>query len=107
MSSTRSPRPLDKKQRARDRYLQRKYGITLADYDRLFAAHDGGCWICGRKPKPGRNLHVEHDHKTGRVRGLACWRCNSGLQHFRDDAILFRQAADYIESDEAQTVLCC
>lgn len=72
----------------------------------LLAAHDGGCWVCGRKPKPGgRRLHVEHDHKTGRVRGLACWKCNTGLRHYGDSAILLRQAADYLESDEAQRVL--
>jgi hypothetical protein len=90
----------------RDSYLRRTYGITEDDYERLLIAHDGGCWICAKRPKDGgRRLHVEHDHKTGRVRGLACWRCNRGLQHFKDDAILFRSAADYLESDEAQQLL--
>lgn len=90
----------------RDSYLRRTYGITEAQYEQLLAAHDGGCWICGKKPKKdGRRLHVEHDHKTGRVRGLACWMCNKSLQALRDDAIIARAAADYLESDEAQQML--
>jgi len=89
----------------RDRYLKKTYGISLDQYEAMLEAHAGGCWICGKQPKTGKNLHVEHDHKTGRIRGLACWRCNRGLQHFRDDAMMFRRAADYIESDEAQRVL--
>jgi hypothetical protein len=89
---------------SRDRYLQRKYKITEAQYELLLAAHDGNCWICGRPPKKQR-LHVEHDHHTGRVRGLACWRCNRGLQTFSDDPGRLRRAADYLESDEADRIL--
>ena len=90
----------------RDNYLRRTYGITEDDYERLLAAHDGGCWICGKEPKKGgRRLHVEHDHKTGRVRGLACWSCNKSLRYLRDSATIARAAADYLESDEAQQLL--
>jgi hypothetical protein len=90
----------------RHNYLKRKYGITEQDYENLLAAHDGGCWICGRKPKPGgRRLHVEHDHKDGRVRGLACWSCNQALRVLRDNATIARAAAEYLESHEAQDIL--
>ena len=90
----------------RDRYLRRTYGITSAEYDLLLAAHDGGCWICGKKPKVGgRRLHVEHDHRTKAVRGLACWSCNRGLQTYRDAPAILRAAADYLESNEATTIL--
>jgi len=91
-------------ERSRDRYLVRTYGITALDYDALLAAHDGTCWICGRPPKK-RRLHVEHDHKTGRVRGLACWHCNRGLQQYSDEPARLRAAADYLESDEADRIL--
>jgi hypothetical protein len=53
-------------------------GVTDAEYDRLLAAQGGGCAICGNPPKT-RRLHVDHDHKTGRVRGLLCHRCNRAL----------------------------
>lgn len=63
----------------RDRYLRRTYGLTEWQYRRILRRQCGGCAICGRKPKPGRNLHVDHDHKTWRVRGALCLRCNYRL----------------------------
>ncbi len=90
----------------RDKYLMRSYGIDSYDYERLAAAHDGCCWICGNRPKPGkRRLAVEHDHKTGRVRGLACWSCNKLLAAARDNPDIMRTAAEYIESTEAQRLI--
>ena len=90
--------------RTRARYLERTYGITLEQYDALLAQHEGGCWVCGRKPKK-RRLHVEHDHRTGRIRGLADFRCNLLLQHAHDDSGILRRAAEYLESREADAVL--
>jgi hypothetical protein len=89
---------------SRDRYLRRTYGITEAQYGDLFDAGDGGCWICGRPPK-NRALHVDHDHKTGRVRGLLCWRCNRGLQQYSDRPAILRDAASYLESGRAQEII--
>ena len=84
----------------RDKYLRKKYGITEDDYQKMEATHDGGCWICGRKPKlGGRRLHVDHCHKTGRVRGLLCWHCNAGLRKYTDNPAKLRRAADYLETD--------
>jgi len=88
----------------RNKYLLRTYGITEQDYDNLLAAHEGGCWVCGKPPKK-RRLHVEHDHKTGAVRGLACWRCNALIERGRDDPAILRAAAEYLESDEASRIL--
>jgi hypothetical protein len=53
-------------------------GITDADYAAMLARQYGGCAICGRPPKT-RRLHVDHDHRTGAVRGLLCHRCNRNL----------------------------
>ena len=47
-------------------------------YDRLIAAQRGVCAICGAPPKT-RRLHIDHDHRTGKVRGLLCQRCNRAL----------------------------
>lgn len=81
---------------SRDSYLKRTYGITEADYDALLAEYGGLCWICGEPPKK-RRLHVEHDHKTGRIRGLACWKCNNLLRWGRDDPAILRAAARYLD----------
>ena len=63
---------------SRDGYLRRTYGITIDEYDRLLASQSGGCAICGGQ-SGGKNLAVDHDHKTGAVRGLLCKRHNTAI----------------------------
>lgn len=60
---------------ARAYRLKVKYGITVEQYDRMLKMQRGKCAICSRVPAKLR-LSVDHDHKTGRVRGLLCWTCN-------------------------------
>src|SRR5216683_6936514 len=55
----------------RRRQTLKKYGLTLAEYDTLFAAQEGLCAIC-RRPPGKKSLAVDHEHGTGRVRGLLC-----------------------------------
>ncbi len=59
----------------------RALGVTDADYERLLSEQDGHCALCPTKPKT-RRLHVDHDHATGRVRGLLCYRCNRALPNY-------------------------
>jgi hypothetical protein len=58
--------------------VAKTYGITSDDYATLLEAQEGRCAICGARPKSKR-LAVDHDHKTGAVRGLLCSRCNHEL----------------------------
>lgn len=81
-------------------HLKRKYGISLADYERMFEAQGGVCAICGEARPEERTLHVDHDHATGVIRGLLCFRCNNALGDFREEYELFRRAADYLDRDE-------
>lgn len=80
----------------RTQWLRRKYGMTVEVYEELLAKGDGGCWICGRRAGKKR-LSVDHDHRTGRVRGILCWYCNAGLQRYDDNPVLLRRAADYLD----------
>ena len=72
----------------------KKYGITLDDYEALSAAQDNRCLICGDAETGG--LHVDHDHRTGRVRGLLCGRCNKAIGLFDDDPTRVLAAERYL-----------
>jgi hypothetical protein len=79
--------------------LRRKFGMTAAEYEQMFNAQNGVCAICGEPPRKIR-LHVDHDHKTGKVRGLLCFFCNSRLAHIED--IEWRSLAEkYLEAANA------
>ncbi len=76
----------------------RALGVTDADYERLLSEQGGTCALCPTKPKT-RRLHVDHDHATGKVRGLLCYRCNRALPAGLD-AAWHRRAAIYLEGEE-------
>lgn len=95
--------PEDRKKYEREWRLQRKFGISGADYDRMFAEQNGSCAIC-RKPerqvhrKTGklRDLAVDHDHTTLAVRGLVCTDHNMMIGLASDDPDLLEAAAAYL-----------
>jgi len=89
----------------RESYLKRKYGITLADYARMLEAQNGVCAICGEPRPDERTLHVDHDHESGAIRGLLCFRCNNALGDLREEYELFRRAADYLDRDDELAAL--
>ena len=69
-------------------HIKHRYGITLDEYAELLKSQGGLCAICGEHGKPHarakfldtpREFDVDHDHETGRVRGLLCNRCNRGV----------------------------
>lgn len=92
-------------ERERDLRLRRLYGITAEQYDEMLEAQGGVCAICERPPGKQR-LNVDHDHKTGLVRGLLCWECNRRvLAAARDRAHILRRAAEYLESPPALRVI--
>ncbi len=70
------------KHRSRKYELRVKYGITPEEYDRRFKVQKGKCAICKRRKLLKKRLDIDHDHKTGLVRGLLCRRCNGALGWF-------------------------
>lgn len=79
--------------------LEKTYGITAEDYERLLAFQGGACAICGRKPSGTKRLAVDHDHQTGAVRGLLCAGdngCNRGIGAFHDEARMVWTAYVYL-----------
>lgn len=59
-----------------ERDLKRRYGITPAEYDAILKKQGGVCDICKKPRTQKRRLHVDHDHRNGKVRGILCSRCN-------------------------------
>ncbi len=80
----------------RRRLLLRRYGITEGQYSALLLEQGGRCAICREFPAEGENLAVDHDHKTKRVRGLLCHRCNRALGQFGESPDLLRSAIAYL-----------
>jgi hypothetical protein len=81
------------------RHVRKKYGLSKKAYMELFERQSGRCAICGREDwETVKTLGVDHDHKTGRVRGLLCFDCNTGLGKFKDDPALLRKAIRYLGS---------
>jgi hypothetical protein len=84
--------------------LKKKFGITLEQYETMLNEQNGVCAICKRSDNvmdwrtgKQRHLAVDHCHRSGHIRKLLCQNCNQGLGNFRDDAVLLRAAADYLE----------
>lgn len=75
--------------------------MTLEEYETYVEWHEGKCAICKSEPtgegQQGERLHVDHDHKTGLVRGLLCGNCNRAIGLLKDDSDLLRAAAGYLE----------
>lgn len=84
----------------RSHYLKKMYNITAAQYQEMWEESNGKCWICGWAWKAGkRRLSVDHDHKTGMIRGLLCYTCNKGLGVFRDRVEVLLNAAKYLQEN--------
>ena len=77
----------------------RRLGMTPADYDALWKKQGGCCAICERAEWEckGRRLDVDHDHTTGKVRGLLCRECNMTLGMVGDDAHRLMRAVKYLD----------
>lgn len=83
-----------------DTQLKGRLGVPHGTYAEMLLAHEGRCAICGTD-KPGdriRRFHVDHDARTGKIRGLLCGRCNTGIGQFLHDPHRLKQAIAYLLS---------
>lgn len=87
---------------SKNRHLQERFGITLGDFNKIFDAQHGKCALCGEemerdKGKTGRKVVIDHNHETGRIRGLVHRMCNLLLGLVGDDTEILRKAITYLE----------
>ena len=90
--------------------LKRRYGLSYEKYERLLQHQDYACAICCTPMQeatlgPGTRLMVDHDHKTGEVRGLLCDPCNRGLGMFQEEDLNLLRAIEYLDDPPAKEIL--
>jgi hypothetical protein len=88
----------------RNNNLQKRYGITEEIYRKMYEDQKGCCAICTKhtsavfsKGAEGFELCVDHCHETGKVRGLLCENCNTGIGKLNDDVKLLESAIKYLK----------
>lgn len=89
--------------RQKNRKLLQKFGITLEQYKDMLTEQNGLCKICGNPEIiEGRGLAVDHNHVTGKVRGLLCFKCNVTIGHIEKTGIevLYKMLA-YLEKEDS------
>lgn len=86
---------------SREANLLKNYGLTLEAYDTLLESQNFACKICKaeRSDKSRRNLSVDHDHTTGRVRGLLCGNCNKMLGYAKDNPTILLKGIQYLKGN--------
>lgn len=86
------------RQQQRHSDLKRQYGITLREYNDLLKKQKGGCALCGKTSKQqGKALAVDHNHKTNKIRGILCSKCNTGIGMLGDTYAQVAKAAKYLK----------
>jgi hypothetical protein len=86
---------MNKKEYHRKYVLFKTYGMTSQDLENLIKKQDNRCGICGKKSS--KPLDIDHSHRTGKVRGLLCNGCNSGIGLFDDNIDSIKNAIDWIK----------
>ena len=82
--------------------LRVRYGISIADYEAISKKQEDRCAVCGEQETAHyndgrvRRLAVDHDHKTGKIRGLLCDRCNRKVGMLVDDPNWLERAVEYV-----------
>jgi hypothetical protein len=85
------------KRSSRDGRLRTRFGVSVEDYEAMLLLQGALCAICRRPEPDGRRLSVDHCHKTGKVRGLLCFSCNTGLGKLGDDVGRLLACVRYLE----------
>jgi len=87
----------------RQQDLKKNYNMTLEDFMLILEQQRGCCAICGTNDPYSRHINgwcVDHNHNTGRVRGILCHQCNVAVGHLQDSPELCDNAAQYLSDNE-------
>lgn len=87
----------NRKERKREQNYQRKYGISINTYELMLREQNGSCMICYRDELKEKKLDIDHCHRTGKIRGLLCARCNKTIGLLEDDRQLALNIIQYLD----------
>ena len=87
----------------RRKHLKNNYGLTVEKFNQMYADQNGRCAICGVSSDVERNLAVDHDHKTGKVRGLLCVFCNTLTGYVEKQPKRIKRVKEYLKTYECCT----
>ncbi len=83
----------------RDNELKREFGMAPDQYDAILVAQGGHCRFCSRTPLKYKSLAVEHNHKTGVIRGIVCVNHNNMIRHVEENLGRLSEIVNYLASD--------
>lgn len=89
----------DKKELFATQQIKRKYGLSKTSLDELYRKQNNCCAICGRLKREDEKFCIDHNHRTGKVRGLLCANCNLGIGHFNDDIFIMQRVIEYLRRE--------
>lgn len=84
----------------RSRRLQKRYGLTIEQRDKMIETQNGNCAICEKPFGDKRKPNVDHDHETNRIRGILCFSCNQALGKLGDTHDKMLRVLDYLKEPQ-------
>ena len=82
--------------------LRYHYGLSIIEFNNILLAQNNRCAICNEPLdlQNSKNVHIDHDHKTGKIRGILCQKCNLAIGLLRDNPEYTKRATEYLERDK-------
>lgn len=81
----------------RSSYIKNRHGLVLEEYEKMILDQGCECFLCQEELElSGSGTHLDHSHKTGKLRKMLCTNCNRGLGHFKDNPEVLERAARYL-----------
>ena len=86
-----------KRKDSRRYMLDKRYGLTVEQFDEMVFLQNNCCAICSTKFKNAKDTNIDHCHKTGKIRDLLCFKCNVGIGRLNDSIELLEKAIEYLK----------
>jgi hypothetical protein len=83
-------------------YLKKTYNLTPEQLEIMVQAQQGVCAICKQPERQNTRLSIDHNHQTGKIRGLLCRNCNAALGAFKDNPLYLQIAIDYLNYHDSR-----